>query len=610
MNRHRWLHPHAGPLGLALLALLVLGSLSLWGGPFLEPDLGPPLPWLGFAAVGAVLALHRPFGGRGLAAGVAVVPPLAVLAGPMPAAWGAAAALAVAELARGWAAGRLPLALPNRVRPLVSLAAVARTALSALAGAVTWRLLLPAGEAPAGAPWGAAAAGGGAFVVTSLLLRAAERDWRVQTRPPSRFPGRRSTDAERERRRRRASWRARLRRRLPARSELGSTVTELVGWAAGALVTAASGGDPAGRGVALALLALLAVPVVEAARLAGVRSAVEERMGQLDRVRNAGQRMVGGVPEMEAVVDRIREECGNVVPYGWFQFELLPGDGWEGRSWWATAGGRLAEGRPDPDPHPPPLPGIHKRSEWRVVERSLAWGEHAGARLRLWCDPRRLEVADLELLDVLLPHMAASIRQSLLDREAREDRLTGAAVRRELEKRLLLAFRGAVDEGRSLAVIMCDLDHFKMVNDSFGHLVGDRALAAVASMLARHKRGSDLLARYGGEEFTLLLEDADGAAALAVAERLRRAVEELEFEVDGAPVPLTVSAGVASFPELHVKTPTELLLLADGALYEAKRRGRNRCLLDLGTGRYRDPRGEVFEAEARRPPPEAPRIFA
>jgi diguanylate cyclase (GGDEF)-like protein len=156
---------------------------------------------------------------------------------------------------------------------------------------------------------------------------------------------------------------------------------------------------------------------------------------------------------------------------------------------------------------------------------------------------------------------------------------------------------------------MCDLDRFKRINDTFGHLAGDRALALVGAVLARHKRADDLLARYGGEEFTVLLEHADGGAALAVAERLRRAVEEIDFEVDGTPVPLTVSAGVAACPELTVKTPTELILLADGALYEAKRRGRNRCLLDLGAGRYRGPAGHVVVSESRRPA-QAPRIFA
>jgi diguanylate cyclase (GGDEF)-like protein len=320
--------------------------------------------------------------------------------------------------------------------------------------------------------------------------------------------------------------------------------------------------------------------------------------------------MVGGPTELASVVERIHAECANVVPFHWFQLEMLAGDDGEARSWRAGADGPLDEGTAEPERHPPMLPGIHRRSEWRLVERLLAGPDGAVARLTLWCDPRRLETPDLTLFEALLPQMATSIRQALLDREAREDRLTGTAVRRVLEKRLFDAFRRAVDDGRSLAVVMVDVDRFKRINDRHGHAAGDRALAAVAAVLTQHKRQQDLLARYGGEEFTLLVEDADGAAALAIAERLRRAVEEIDFEVDGTTLALTVSAGVAAFPELHVKTPSELLLLADGALYEAKNRGRNRCLLDLGRARYRGPDGEAVTSEEASAEPPPPRIFA
>jgi PleD family two-component response regulator len=98
--------------------------------------------------------------------------------------------------------------------------------------------------------------------------------------------------------------------------------------------------------------------------------------------------------------------------------------------------------------------------------------------------------------------------------------------------------------------------------------------------------------------------------ALRVAERLRRAVERMPFEEAGRRIPLTLSAGVAAFPSLHVKTASELLLLADGALYEAKNRGRNRVLLDLGRGRYKDPDGRIWEADDAPEPPEAPRLFS
>lgn len=159
-----------------------------------------------------------------------------------------------------------------------------------------------------------------------------------------------------------------------------------------------------------------------------------------------------------------------------------------------------------------------------------------------------------------------------------------------------------------MAVILCDIDFFKRVNDTYGHDAGDQALIVFARTLDEHKREGDLCCRYGGEEFTLLLEDTDGASALRLADRLRQAVEALTFEYEDRQVPLTLSAGVAAFPELHVKTAGELQLLADEALYQAKASGRNRCLLNLGRQRFRG----VDDPSPAAPVPgeaQAPRIF-
>ena len=122
-----------------------------------------------------------------------------------------------------------------------------------------------------------------------------------------------------------------------------------------------------------------------------------------------------------------------------------------------------------------------------------------------------------------------------------------------------------------MAVIMCDIDFFKKVNDTHGHAAGDEALKLVASTLDSERRERDLCCRYGGEEFTVLLEATDGDAALRLAERLRQAVQALRFEFEGRSIPLTLSLGVAAFPELHIKTASELLLLADEALGREQR---------------------------------------
>ncbi|HKI87092.1 MAG TPA: GGDEF domain-containing protein, partial [Thermoanaerobaculia bacterium] len=204
---------------------------------------------------------------------------------------------------------------------------------------------------------------------------------------------------------------------------------------------------------------------------------------------------------------------------------------------------------------------------------------------------------------------AASLDRALLDREARLDPLTGLAQRRVLERQLEEGFERAAEGGGTLAVVMCDLDHFKRINDTHGHTVGDEALVAIARLLEAHRRGSDLCCRYGGEEFTLLLFDSDGGRALAVAERLRRAIESHEFVVSGTRVPLSVSIGLAVFPELIARDGEDLLATADLALYEAKRQGRNRCLLAIGKGRFKTPAGDIVTG-GDSSPSKAPQIFA
>jgi len=358
------------------------------------------------------------------------------------------------------------------------------------------------------------------------------------------------------------------------------------------------------------LLAPMSLLAAEAARLRLFWEGARRRLTGLDVVRRAGQRMAAGGREMDLVVERLYRECREVVSFAWFQFELLAPEV-EPRSWGAGPDGSLFEGEPEPPPHPPALPGFHRRTSWQRLVRELEAEGVRVARLSLWCDPRRLAADELRLWENLLPQMAASVHRALLDREAKEDPLTGVAVRRVLERRLAEVHQEARESGASFAVILCDLDHFKRINDGFGHATGDRALVAAAHALEGALRSrDDLLARYGGEEFTVLLEDSDGRTALAVAERLRQAVEAVELREDETPIPLTLSAGVAAFPELHVKTAGELLLLADGALYEAKRQGRNLSLLDLGHGRYQDGQGRLVEAEDRPEPPEPPRFFS
>ncbi len=157
---------------------------------------------------------------------------------------------------------------------------------------------------------------------------------------------------------------------------------------------------------------------------------------------------------------------------------------------------------------------------------------------------------------------------------ARTDPLTKLSNRRGFRELLDLELERARRGGTAMAVLVGDLDNFKDVNDRSGHKVGDAALQRVARLLREGKRQIDTAARVGGEEFALILPDTGRNGALALAERLRRAMRE-EFASD--PTPLTISFGLSVYPE-HGETAAALLHAADQALYGAKQSGRNRTV--------------------------------
>ncbi|MBU1175580.1 MAG: PleD family two-component system response regulator [Alphaproteobacteria bacterium] len=160
------------------------------------------------------------------------------------------------------------------------------------------------------------------------------------------------------------------------------------------------------------------------------------------------------------------------------------------------------------------------------------------------------------------------------------DELTGLYNRRYFDRHLSLMFTKAQQQGRHMAVMMLDLDFFKSINDNHGHGAGDEVLREFALRLQRNIRGVDLACRYGGEEFVVLMPDTDAALARSVAERVRAAVADREFEVDDAPgLTITVSAGLAAI-ENDDAHPDALLKRADTALYRAKHAGRNRVVSD------------------------------
>src|SRR5262249_49795396 len=133
--------------------------------------------------------------------------------------------------------------------------------------------------------------------------------------------------------------------------------------------------------------------------------------------------------------------------------------------------------------------------------------------------------------------------------------------------------------GRPTALIMADLDLLREINNNYGHLAGDAVLRGIAEVFRTQLRHYDVPARFGGEEFSILLPEAPPEQALEIAERIRRAVAERDFEVETSPTPIraTVSIGVACFPR-DASDATELIHQADLAVYRAKLQGRNRVL--------------------------------
>jgi len=199
-----------------------------------------------------------------------------------------------------------------------------------------------------------------------------------------------------------------------------------------------------------------------------------------------------------------------------------------------------------------------------VVEHGLRRGSRierrAVATLERFASQSALALANAWLVE-RLQHLAS------------RDGLTGVANRRTLEDALATELARSRRTGRPFTLVMLDIDHFKRLNDTHGHQVGDAALRAVAEALVDSVRGCDLVGRYGGEEFAVLLPEMDPDDAVAVAERLRTRIGAL---LD--PVPMTASLGVAGHPT-HARDADALIKAADDALYAAKRGGRNRTVL-------------------------------
>jgi diguanylate cyclase (GGDEF)-like protein len=150
--------------------------------------------------------------------------------------------------------------------------------------------------------------------------------------------------------------------------------------------------------------------------------------------------------------------------------------------------------------------------------------------------------------------------------------------KRYFVERLKAEFAYSIRNKTALTLVMFDLDRFKAINDTFGHVAGDAVLVEVARLASESIRSEDLLARYGGEEFTVLCRGIAISDGQKFAERLRQLVEALQFSFQGKPIPVTISLGIASLPDPDISDAMTLISAADDALYQAKRAGRNRAI--------------------------------
>jgi two-component system, cell cycle response regulator len=231
--------------------------------------------------------------------------------------------------------------------------------------------------------------------------------------------------------------------------------------------------------------------------------------------------------------------------------------------------------------------GISREHAQIVVEGHRVFLQDLGSTNGTFCNGIKVDKRELADGDKILVGSTTILKftyhdnldeifQKQMYESALRDGLTKAFNKKYFTDRLESELTFAIRHASSLALVMFDIDHFKKVNDTHGHQAGDHVLSEISTLLTTALRAEDVFARYGGEEFAIICRGIDVSQAQVVAERMRKAVEKHRFVHEGTPIPVTISIGVAGVPDPQVKDATDLVALADKALYQSKHGGRNR----------------------------------
>lgn len=185
---------------------------------------------------------------------------------------------------------------------------------------------------------------------------------------------------------------------------------------------------------------------------------------------------------------------------------------------------------------------------------------------------------DFQFLEKMAKFASIAVENSRLYRMATLDRMTGLYVHHYFQERLIEEIKRSERTGTPLTLLMADLDHFKNINDTYGHQQGDIILKGTASIIHQNIRGFDIASRYGGEEFAIILTETDSETAETIAERLRTKIENAFYKNDKNTINVTISIGLAQYDHKTDKNGIDLIKRSDTALYSAKAQGRNRVV--------------------------------